>query len=63
MKTSGKPVAKLAPLDLPEADPIFGFYNGKLDIVGDLMSPAYSDEEYKEFYERSAAPLRVWDTH
>jgi prevent-host-death family protein len=56
---NGKPVAKLVPLDIPEsADPIFGFYKGKLDIVGDVMSPLYSDEEYEEFYERSAAQLR-----
>jgi hypothetical protein len=40
------------------ADPIFGFYRGKLDIAGDVMSPVYSDEEYEEFYKRSAAQLR-----
>jgi antitoxin (DNA-binding transcriptional repressor) of toxin-antitoxin stability system len=37
---NGKPVAKLVPLIFRRGeDPIFGFYKGKLDIVGDVMSP------------------------
>jgi len=55
---NGKAVARLVPEPTEGADPIFGFYRGKLDIVGDVMSPLYSDEEYEEFYERSAAQLR-----
>ena len=54
---NGKPVAQLVPMPLEESDPIFGFYQGKLEIVGDIMSPLYSDAEYEEFFERSAAQL------
>jgi prevent-host-death family protein len=55
---NGKAVARLVPEPTEGADPIFGFYRGKLDIAGDVMSPVYSDEEYEEFYKRSAAQLR-----
>jgi prevent-host-death family protein len=55
---NGKAVARLVPEPTEGADPIFGFYRGKLDIVGDVMSPVHSDEEYEEFYKRSAAQLR-----
>jgi prevent-host-death family protein len=55
---NGKPVAQLIPLPLDGDDPIFGFYKGKLKIVGDIMSPIYTDEEMEHFYEASAAQLR-----
>jgi prevent-host-death family protein len=54
---NGKAVAQLTPMPIEEADPIFGFYRGKLDILGDVISPLYTDEEYEEFFERSAAQL------
>lgn len=54
---NGRPVARMVPMPLVEEDPIFGFYRGKLDILGDVISPLYSDEEYEEFFERSAAQL------
>lgn len=54
---NGRPVARMMPMPLLDEDPIFGFYRGKLDILGDVMSPVHSDEEYKEFFERSAAQL------
>ena len=44
---NGKPVAKLVPMPLEDPDPIFGFYKGKLAIVGDIMSPAFDVEEWK----------------
>jgi prevent-host-death family protein len=55
---NGKPVAKLVPV-LPEGrDPIFGFYRGKLEIPGDVMSPIYSDEELEAFFERSMEQMK-----
>jgi prevent-host-death family protein len=55
---NGRPVARMMPMPLAGEDPIFGFYRGKLDILGDVMSPVHSDEEYEEFFERSAAQLK-----
>jgi prevent-host-death family protein len=56
---NGKPVAKLVPLDLPEnEDPLDAFYFGKIEIVGDIMAPLYTDKEYEEFFEASAAQLK-----
>ncbi len=55
---NGHPMAKIMPMPLLEQDPIFGFYRGKLDIVGDVLSPVFTDEEMDEFLERSAAQLQ-----
>ncbi len=52
---NGKPVARVLPMPLTDADPIFGFYEGKLEIKGDIISPLYTDEELEEFEARSAA--------
>ncbi len=41
----GKPVAKLVPVER-ENDEIFGFFVGKGRIVGDVLSPALSLEEW-----------------
>jgi len=41
----GKPVAKLVPVE-KEKDDIFGFYRGKIKINGDIVSPAFSPEEW-----------------
>jgi prevent-host-death family protein len=41
----GKPVAKLVPAD-DKADRIFNFMAGKGTIVGDVISPALSDEDW-----------------
>ena len=41
----GKPVAKLVPVTAAK-DPIFGFYAGKGEIVGDVVSPILSLEEW-----------------
>ena len=58
---NGKPVAKLVPLDLPEGeDPLDAFrFPGKVEILGDIMAPLYSDAEYEEFFERSAGQLKL----
>lgn len=43
----GKPVAKLVPVD-EEKDDIFGFFKdkGKIEIKGDIVSPAFTPEEW-----------------
>ncbi len=54
----GEPWAKLVPLD-PEDDPLSVFrFPGKIEIVGDIMAPLYTDEELEEFFERSADQLK-----
>ena len=56
---NGKPVAKLVPVDLPEGeDPLDAFYFGNIEIVGDIMAPIYTDQEWEEFFEASAAQLK-----
>ncbi len=56
---NGKPVAKLVPLELPEGeDPLDAFYYGKIDVVGDMFAPLYSDKELDEFTDASAAQLK-----
>ena len=42
----------------PGPDAVYGFYRGKLEIKGDVLSPIYSDEELEEFFERSAAQYK-----
>ena len=45
----GKPVAKLVPVE-EEKDDIFGFYKGKIKITGDIVSPAFTPEEWGDLY-------------
>jgi prevent-host-death family protein len=56
---NGRPVAKLVPLDIPEDEnPLDAFrFPGKIEIIGDIMAPLYSDEEYEEFFKRSCEQL------
>jgi prevent-host-death family protein len=54
---NGKPVAQLVPMPLDGPDPIFGFYKGKLEIVGDIMAPIFTEEENEAFFERSVAKV------
>ncbi len=54
---NGRPVARIVPMPMEEEDPIFGFYKGKIEIVGDIMSPPYTDEELEEFTQASLAQL------
>jgi prevent-host-death family protein len=57
---NGKPVAKLVPVDLSEEDdPLEVFkFPGKVEILGDIMAPLYSDEENEQFFEQSAEQLK-----
>jgi antitoxin (DNA-binding transcriptional repressor) of toxin-antitoxin stability system len=41
----GKPVAKLVPIE-NEKDDIFGFMKDKVVILGDVVSPALTKEEW-----------------
>lgn len=45
----GKPVAKLVPIDCADDD-IFGFLEGKGRVVGDIVSPILSPEEWGDLY-------------
>ena len=41
----GKPVAKLVPVDA-KRDDFFGFMKGKVEILGDIVSPVIPLEEW-----------------
>lgn len=43
---NGTPVAQLVPMPLDGPDPLFGFYRGKLEIVGDVVAPAFEEDEW-----------------
>ena len=45
----GKPVARLVPIE-EEKDEIFGFLRGKGKVVGDVVSPAITREEWGDLY-------------
>ncbi len=45
----GKPVAKLVPVE-NEKDDIFGFFKGKGKVIGDVVSPALTPEEWGDLY-------------
>lgn len=45
----GKPVAKLIPV-AKEKDEIFGFLKGKGKVLGDIVSPIISPEEWGDLY-------------
>ena len=42
----GQPVAKLVPVNTKDVDDIFGFFKGKGSIVGDIVSPIATPEEW-----------------
>ena len=45
----GKPVAKLVPAD-KDTDDIYGCLKGKVKIVGNVITPALTPEEWGELY-------------
>ena len=45
----GKPVAKLVPLE-KEKDDIFGFLKGKGKVLGDIVSPILTPDEWGDLY-------------
>jgi hypothetical protein len=42
----GKAVARLVPEPVERTGSIFGFYRGKLEIKGDILSPAFDSEDW-----------------
>ena len=46
----GKPVAKLVPVTDEKKDDIFGLLKGKIEITGDVVSPALTPEEWGDLY-------------
>ena len=57
----GKPVAKLVPADRPKKQSIFGFMTGRMEIVGDLDQPLWTEEEWKTFERQRAEQARAWE--
>lgn len=57
---NGKPVAKLVPLDLPEEEhPLASLrFPGKIEILGDIMEPFYTDEELEGFFETTVKQIK-----
>ncbi len=54
----GKAVAKLVPMEIDE-DPLDAFlFPGKIEILGDIVSPIYSDAELARFFEASCEQLK-----
>ncbi len=45
----GKPVAKLVPVE-KEKDDIFGFMKGKITVLGDIVTPILTPEEWGDLY-------------
>lgn len=46
--TRGKPAVKIIPIK-PEKDDIFGFMEGKAEIIGDIESPVIPLKDWKIF--------------
>ena len=44
----GKPIAKLVPLE--KKDDIFGFLKGRVKVLGDVVSPGLTPEEWGNLY-------------
>ena len=54
----GKAVAKLVPMDI-EDDPLDAFlFPGRIEILGDIVSPVYTDAELERFFEESCEPFK-----
>jgi len=55
----GRQVAKLVPMELAaDVDPLDRYlFSGKIEIMGDIMAPLYTDEELDEFDRNSAEQL------
>jgi prevent-host-death family protein len=45
----GKPVVKIVPAE-EDKDEIYGFLKGKGEIIGDVVSPALTPEEWGDLY-------------
>jgi len=55
--TDGNPIASPV-LGSNEVDPLDHYlFPGGIEIIGDIMAPLYSDDEWEEFFEASCAQL------
>jgi len=43
----GRPVARLVPVDRRPKDSIFGWLQGRAEVVGDIMGPAVAPETWE----------------
>ena len=57
----GKPVAKLVPADPARKKDIFGCMIGKMEIVGDIEKPLWTEEEWKEFERQRVEQAKAWE--
>ena len=54
----GRTIARIVPMHPKEQGSIFGFYKGKIRIVGDIVGPTQTEEETEEYLRREASHLR-----
>ena len=57
----GKAVAKLVPVDPPKRKSILGFMQGRMEIVGDLDEPLWTEEQWKGFERERALQAEAWE--
>jgi len=59
MITNGKPNAKLVPMEIAEGEDLLErFRIPGSEIVGDIETPIYTDEEWEGFFESSVGQLK-----
>lgn len=57
----GKPVARLVPAGPAKRRDIFGCMAGRMEIVGDIEKPLWTDHEWKGFERRRVEQARAWE--
>lgn len=57
----GRPVAKLVPADPPRKQGVLGCMLGKMEIVGDLEQPPWTQAQWKQFERERAAQWQATD--
>jgi prevent-host-death family protein len=57
----GRPVAKLVPADPPTTRSVFGCMTGKMEIVGDVEKPLWTDGQWREFERQRREQAQAWE--
>jgi prevent-host-death family protein len=57
----GKAVAKLVPADPPKRKSILGYMVGRMEIVGDLDQPLWTEEQWKALERERAQQATAWE--
>jgi prevent-host-death family protein len=57
----GRPVAKLVPTDPPKGKSVFGCMADRMEIVGDLDEPLWTDGQWKEFERQRSEQWQAWE--